>query len=198
MVIFIYIDINDSITLSKYGELADRKDYKYVRARIQDLYDPEQWDSYTNSQKKVFISWFVEQDSARQMEFFTPTELMEMGIEFHIKSTQSREIRMNYTVGLVFSRLEWGDANDVIDDMDKVYEKANGDKYCWNLWRKYLKNGREGTEEGDPEGLFDYIEAREGTRWNGNGLIKKSYKPKYGTLTDLSIGLIQILKYGNY
>ncbi len=50
-------------------------------------------------------------------------------------------------------------------DADIIMNDVSAD----NLLELYVRNGREGTLEGDPEGLFDYIEARSSTKYATTG-----------------------------
>jgi hypothetical protein len=67
------------------------------------------------------------------------------------------------------------------------------------LYHKYLLFGREGTVEGDPEGLFDYIDSRVGTSYENTGLKNKSISPSgFATVSDFADYLLDIIKYGKY
>lgn len=67
-----------------------------------------------------------------------------------------------------------------------------------DLYFKYLELGIQGTVEGDDEGLFDYILARNGTSYSASGLKLKLWSPIGTDMVLLSNKMIDILKNGIY
>jgi len=162
------------------------KDYKAARAKIYaSVVSAGGFVNLTAAQKIVASKWFVVTKSDRDT-VHTQSQQVAYGEVFHVNSKESRRIRMQKAITQCYNRLTQADANTVIND-------ANG------LVEKYIEYGREGTVEGDPEELFDYIEARAGTTYVVTGLAAKTFVPTdAGTLAQLVTDLMNILKNGIY
>lgn len=198
-----YADISSIENYDEFGACTG-KDYKYIRSCMKEFMlsivheDFSRWNDLSLNEKKVAIKYLVSEIPVYlTTQVYSIPELRVIGLEFHKNSLNCRDTRFNVCCGELFSRLSVNDANDIINDMDSCYD-AGGREYCLLLGTKYIRYGREGTVEGDPEGLFDYLEARTGTSFETWGLAAKSITPNYGTLQDCVDSLMDILKNGNY
>jgi len=179
-----YEDVSTIENWKTYGPLL--KDYKFIRREIQVLVVMIGWESLTLEEKRIASSMFAVAQAERN-EVDTTQEQVAHGVDFHECSIESREARLNRGVSEILNRLEWADAQDVVSSLGTQ-----------SLDTSYLHFGREGTLEGDPEGLFDYIEARVGTSFETTGLAAQAYVPTSGTLASLIVDLMSILKDGIY
>lgn len=186
----------------KYGHHTG-KDYKVRRKEIQTrvytkiLGNPDNWDMLTLAEKKIASKYFLVPRVLRDT-VHTDLEQNNNGLIFDEESCAVRSQRYKMIKPLLYNRLEMEDANEVIDDMWEIYAKVNGKEYTRSLVENYIMAGREGTLEGDPEGIFDYVLARTGTSFEHTGLLQKGFVTTYGTLQELCNKFIDILKNGNY
>jgi len=142
------------------------------------------FSSLTDDQKALASKWFIV-DKADRDTVHTDAEQILNGAEFHKRSVEARRQRELIAVSTIYNRLVKADADEVVDDTN-------------DLVIKYVKRGREGTIEGDPEALFDYIDARVSTGYESTGLRAKNFTPLVGTIGDLADDIMDILKNGNY
>lgn len=169
------------------------KDYKFVRNEMKLLViaavntDYSNWaGGLTDDEKKIACKHFLAPKSLRDA-IYTDAEQESFGESFHNGSVMSRNKRAAKAVGKLYNRLNTADADIVIDDIE-----AN------KILKKYSEFGREGTIEGDAEGLFDYLEARTGTQFNTTGLKAKGWSPNGITLDALVSEVMEVMKFGNY
>lgn len=162
-------------------------DYKKWRAWLQQYQLSTGFDNLPSNEKLIIAQNFAcnNTDIFSQLPLLSDRE--KYGNVFHIFSVNCRRQRMNKCVSVIYNRLQISDANEIINDV-----KAN------SLYDNYIDFGREGTLEGDPEGIFDYIESRVGTSYEDTGLASKSFTPIEGSLSDIVVKTIDILKNGNY
>lgn len=176
----------------KYGSLLDY-DYKYIRSRVIEICinktnNYTELENLSQSERDIMINLvaapieIIEQISGELFE-----RIVE---EWDKNSSSSRSKRWSKAKMYVFRKLSQQDAKSVL-----VEVTMNGD-----LVTRYL-GGIEGTEEDNgEEGIFDYILAKEGTSFEGNGLKSKNFVPKENgtTIEDVCTGIINILKEGVY
>jgi hypothetical protein len=188
-----WTDITSITNIDKYGT-ASGKDYKYVRKEIKTLVyaiagaDLSNWNNLSAPEKVMASKYFVVPKSYRDL-VHTDSEQIEYGIGFNTKSIESRISRRAKAISVIYNGLAMSDADETIDDVSNTS----------NLLYKYINFGREGTVEGNPEALFDYLEARTGTAYATTGLKAKAFTPiGYANMEALVAGVIDILKNGNY
>lgn len=162
-------------------------DYKFVRKEIGILVITKGWTTLTPAEKSVAASWFVVAKTQRD-ELFTTNQQIRLGLQFHKSSITARAGRAAYAMMDLYNRLSKTDADTVINDISVD-----------NLLDLYINTGREGTLEGDSEGLFDYIEARTGTKYAATGIISKAITPVgTHTLQQVVDHIMKILRDGNF
>lgn len=175
-----YLDISTIENWEKYGPYcfgqANFNDWKKLRAEIKALVDSIGWGSLTDPQKEIASEYHTVGQSDRD-SVHTIDEQIAHGLVFHSESVRSRIKRRNYATTLLKNYLDKADNDEVIDDMRDS-----------KLLSRYTDFGREGTVEGDPEGLFDYIDARAGTTWASGGgspgLRAKGFTPTHSLTMD--------------
>lgn len=161
-----------------------RLDFKQHRKMIAIVAAVTGWSNLSLEQKQKASSIFAVQKSYRD-EVHTAAEQEANSLIYHTSSIQSREARMTCCEAKVYNRLLPADADVVINDM-KTY----------GLTISYIRHGREGIEEGDAEGVLDYIQATEATTYELTGLVTKGFTPITGSLQDLVDELVAIIKDG--
>ncbi len=182
-----YKDFSSIFNWRHYGMKSNR-DYKFIRARIQELYVSIGWSNLSTEEKEICCQYFVVLQ-VNQDEIYTIEEQIKFGETFHKKSVECRRHRSNKTSTEIYNRLQKVEADEIIDDM---YTSTN-------LLNKYIEFGREGTVEGDPEGAFDYLESRVGTSYENTGFKNKSFVPSgMADMPEFSVYLMNILKTGDY
>lgn len=171
--------------LDKYGYQS--KDYKYVRNKmITYITNAGGFTNLNTVEKEIAVRYFCVVKSDRDT-VYTTAQQIQLGKVYYLNSVTSRQARMTAAMMEIYNKLSKTDADVVLDDVvDNLLDV------------KYATYGREGTLEGDPEGLFDYIEARSGTAYVSTGLAAKGYTPTDGTLQDLVDACMNILKSGEY
>ncbi len=197
-----YVDISNIVNWSKFG-INTGRDYKFVRNEIKILViaiagvDFTNWNNLTENEKIIASEYFCAPYSCRIL-MHTLQEQHVFAKIFNDSATQSRKDRFDHAISIIRTKLTWDDTQEVVDEMMEQYEKPTTRKFNRNLANNYIYYGREGTVEGDPLGLFDYIEARVGTYYETLGLAAKGYIPETGTLAELVTEIMDILKNGNY
>lgn len=176
-----YADVSTIENWANYGHLI--KDYKYIRSRIAGLVVSIGWSSLSTTEKEIASEYFAVGQTERN-EVHTIEEQVTNGTAYHKESVACRQMRLDRAVSEVYNCLTDTDAETVISDVTGGLSEA------------YVHFGREGTLEGDPEGLFDYIEARSGTSYVLTGLAAKGFTPTQGTLQDLVDDIMAILQNG--
>ena len=119
-----------------------------------------------------------------------------LGIQYHERSVEARQVRMAYATGEVHSRLS-PNGGIVMQD---IITGAN------NMFITFVFFGVEGSLEDGPwdspddqiEGIADYIYGRSGTEFDGTGLLQKGWTPNGMTLSELCDKLYDILIKGEY
>lgn len=178
-----YEDISSIRNWWKYGTNLN-KDYKFIRREIMNMVSSVGWLNITPEEKIIAATIFAVGKTERAVIFNIEDQILN-GIIFHKQSVKSRVTRENRAVSEIYNRLTPGDQADLLNDIS-------------NLIDIYVKFGIEGTLEGDPEGLFDYLESRSNTSYATTGLLSKNYSVEGMTINQLSNTLIDILKNGNY
>ena len=174
------------------------KDFKLARKELSnELTTRGGFYNLAPLEKKIASRWFIVAISDRNT-VHSFSEQITNGIFFHTNSVASRQSRYTAAVVEVYTRLASTDADEVIDDLWEIFTKVNGKQYSRSLAENYIQCGREGTVEGNPDGLFDYVLARANTAFSSSGLKAKLITPNYGTLDELCDRIIDILKNGNY
>ncbi len=176
-----YVDVSSIENWKKYGRRTS-KDYKFVRNEIKLLANAEGWSNLNASEKDIAAKLFLVNQSKRT-ELYTIKEQIKQGFRFHGRSIKVRDQRWSYAEMELLNRLGKTNWRTVWDDLNEN-----------NLVSQYVNNGLEGTVEGDPVGLFDYLDARVGTVYEANGLRGKGF-PNIDQITDM---IIDIVKNGNY
>jgi hypothetical protein len=112
----------------------------------------------------------------------TTEERLAAGEEFHRQSIAARSARFQKASTLVYNSLSKADAQEI------VYEITQ-----FNLAYNYIQFGIEGTEQGDIDGLFDYLNST--GVFSGMGLRDKRFSTTNGlTLAQLADKCLNILK----
>lgn len=186
-----YQDIGSIENWATYGRNGTHNgrpiDYKFIRKEIYILVVASGFVNLTTPEKEIAAQWFVVDHLDRDTMYTTPQQIV-YGAVHHANSVEAREARAGYVMMELYNRLETADINTVMTDV------SNDD-----LLHLYITNGREGTLQGDPEGLFDYMAAVSGTSYSGTGFAAKAITPLDGvTLAALTDQICTVLKDGIY
>lgn len=182
-----YMDYSSILHWSLYGDRADR-DYKFIRARIAELFLIAGWSNLSTEQKEICCRYFVV-PKTNQDEIFGVSDQVANGVLFNKNAVASRAARINSASSEIRNRLQKSEAVEI---MNEIFTSEL-------LYDKYINFGNEGTLEGDGEGLFDYVESRVGTSYENAGLVNKNFTPNgYADMSAFSVHLMDILKNGNY
>lgn len=176
-----YEDISSITAWATHGA-STGYDYKVVREEIAALVTSIGWESLDAGEKEIASKYFVV-DKASRDEVYTTIQQIGLGLLHHKASVEARTLRYAKASMEVYNRLSPAESKVVIGDVA-------------DLGFKYVQYGIEGTVEGDPEGFFDYLEARSGTSYENTGLATKTYEPDGMTLAQLVTRLMDILKLG--
>lgn len=119
-----------------------------------------------------------------QLQFLTEDELKQASIIFNRRAIDDRRARYLVLVPYLYNYLTYLQCVEIMNEIvDPDY-----------LFR-YIELGVEGTSEGDPAGLFDYVMGTEGTIFEGGGLINKPFTPRGNlTMTDIANNIMSVLK----
>lgn len=162
-------------------------DYKAARAAMIASVASIGFSNLSLRDKKIASKWFAVTKADRDT-VHTLEEQIAYGKDFHLSSVKARRARLTAVKMEIYNRLTYSQVNDIMVASNFEVTGTN-----------YVELGREGTEEGNAEGLFDYIEARLGTLWELTGLKVQAYIPLgMANCTELSTRLMDILKNGNY
>lgn len=184
-----YVDISSITTWHSVGRTL--KDYKYIRNEIMILANTIGWANLSTEEKTIVANLFAVEKVKRD-EIYNTNQQVNLGLLHHKNSIEARATRLAIVQMNLFNRLDKADWEEVA--IDTV-----------NLLDSYVNHGREGTVEGDLEGLFDYVDgsARTGTSWDGSGsgvgFRDKAYSVEgYGNCSLFADYILDILKNGNY
>lgn len=182
-----YNDVSSIFNWHSFGKRTGR-DYKFIRERIREFYSQTTWEQLTLEEKKICCQYFLV-SSSEMNSLFNINEQIEMGKLFHENSQKSREKRLEKITAELMNRLLPSEYNEIIEDIFSTNM----------LYNKYLLFGREGILEGDPVGIFDYIESRSGTIYENNGFRNKPFNPiGFNNNLEFSVYLMDFIKYGKY
>lgn len=180
------------INWDKYGSqrlgcVPDLNDWKKLKQEIGLIFSAATWANLTTPAKEIASLYFVASKTERDQVYSTAIQL-ENGKEFHLRAVYSRTFRIKTFMSVLCNYLLKADKDDAVDEMTSN-----------NLLYSYIDFGIEGTVEGDPEGLFDYIDARAGTTWASGGaspgLRGKEYVPIGITIEQLADKCLNKLKF---
>ncbi len=193
-----YEDISSIENWHKFGTCIN-KDYKFIRNEIMTLVwtkmmgDPNNWILLTDIEKLIAAEWFVVPKELRDTVYNIEEQIAFAEI-FDMNSVISRDIRHKKAKYELYNRLNFNDANEVLNEIEKSVSLLTH-----NLRESYIYYGREGLLEGDPEGLFDYFRSQVGSSFENNGFLDHTYIIEgYSTIQEFSVKLLDILKNGNY
>lgn len=182
-----YIDISTIRNWYIYGDRINR-DYKFIRQQIKLLVIAIGWDSMTLAEKQLASQYFVVPIEYRT-QIYTLDEQIKYGKAFHLESIKTRDHRIARAMGEIMNRLIPAECYVILEDL---YTSMM-------ILDKYVQFGREGTLEGDPDGLFDYVESRAGTMFAGAGFREKGFTPLgFANMTDFSTFIMDIVKNGDF
>lgn len=159
------------------------KDYKRLRKELAEFVVANS-NNLTEEQLKVASQNFVVPQEIRNT-FYSLEEQMELGRVFHNNSVKARAKRINVATIECFNRLELQQTFELVQEM------SNG-----QLIRNYVDYGIEGTSEGDPVGIYDYLNST--ATFSEDGLLNKNWNPIGTTIIGLKDRLMAILRDGDY
>jgi hypothetical protein len=170
-----------------YGYKVER-DFKFIRSNIIKIVNSTGWVNLSLTEKQIAADYFA-CSQANQNEIYGIDQQINNGNSFHLKSTESRKLRISKVISQLKNRL-------TKEECEVILNEVVGVNF---LLSKYIDFGEEGTLEGDSEGLFDYIESRPGTLYEFTGFINKSYIPVgFDSMFSFSTFLMLTLKHGDY
>lgn len=159
------------------------KDYKRLRTELYTYVSSIGFSNLSEEEKKIAVKNFVVGKNDRDT-VYTLAEQIEYGKIFHKKSTEAREQRFFKGIVELYNRLTYEQIQILVEETQ-------------HLVFKYINYGIEGTDVGDVEGLWDYIQAKTGTSFETTGLPTKNWTPIGCTMQELVQKLMNILLYGN-
>lgn len=175
---------NGSLTVIANGY--GTKDYKKQREDLREYVSLTGFANLPEEHKEVASKNFVVERADRDT-IHTLEQQIEFGIEFHKKSIACRKERQIRMMAELYNKLSKSEYEEVITTMEEN-----------SLPQYYVDFGREGTEVGDEEGLYDYLQATSGTKFQETGLAAKNYSPVGTTMSGLVCDCMNIVKSGNY
>jgi len=145
------------------------------------------FNSLSLEEKKIASKWFIVERTERGSVHSLQEQVIN-GKWFDSNSKEARRQRFSVAMSEIYNRLTKEEVFQVLSTMGN------------DIVEKYITYGTEGTVEGDLiEGLFDYIEARNGTSWSATGLAAQSFTPTgMSNCSELATKLMDVLKNGNY
>jgi len=189
-----WTNITSTANIDVYWSYCGR-DYKYARKQIMLLLEVTAGVDYSNfaalsaNDKLLACKWAPNKVGA--VNFATTitdaAQRQEILKNFDVSSQFSRQTRYNALRIYILSKSQITDALNLLKDADKD-----------GLVQSYV-GGIEGTEQGDPVGLFDFIQAVTGTEYQSTGMAARAITPIDGsTLASVVTGCMDIIKNGNY
>jgi len=150
----------------------------------------------TAIEKKIVAIHFASTGTDVASEFPLLWDRVSNGMSsFHSNGIESREQRMRWCESLIYNTVLSATATTVIN---RIITPVTADK--GSLWSNYIRYGREGTQSGDPEGLFDYVNSVTGTTFVTNGLLEDITGGTTGEIPESEIiqRVNDCLQYGIY
>lgn len=185
-----YRDITSVTNIHSFWTYTGR-DYKYakdvMKEHVISLATDEEtgFNALAPQEMGIAAQWSVGAH-AQHVSVLGLDNLVMAGQYYSLMTMKSREKRLSRAISEVYNRL--------FDNKETVLTDANND----GLITSFL-NGREGTLQGDAEGLIDYINATASTAYELTGLRAKAWSPEgYTNMNDFCDYLIDILVNGNY
>lgn len=166
----------------------DYSDYKSARVALYvAMMTKGGFNNLSDEEKRIASKWFIVERTERS-SVHTLQEQVTNGKWFDSNSKEARRQRFSVAMSEIYNRLTKEEVFQVLSAMGN------------DIVEKYITYGTEGTVEGDLiEGLFDYIEARNGTAWSATGLAVQTFIPSgMANCSELATKLMDILKNGNY
>lgn len=167
------------------------QDFKYVRDQIKQIVldagsgdEDTGFNTLTNPQKQICCELLIGSHAARLGFLGSHNTMVLLGLAYHKQASEARNIRFAYAIQEAHTRLP-DNAKEIPGEVSTQIID-------------FIYFGIEGTQEGDPEGLMDYLYGRAGTTWDAAGLINKPWTPDGITLTQLVNNLYDILHKGEY
>ena len=138
----------------------------------------------TPEQLKEAASNFAVPVEVRNM-FLSADEQVKLGEIFNFLACQDRQCRIDRITSFLMNYLTYA----------QVLELAVDIKNYGDLVSQYILYGSEGTTEGDPPALFDYIESTPGTPYENTGVASKNFIPQHEiTLAQLIQKVMGVLR----
>lgn len=188
-----YEDITDIYSLHKWGG-STRRDYKFVRDQIKQMVvDLGSGDEDAGflllpvEGKLVCCEHKIGSHALREAVVGT-SNLVLFGLQYHKQVTEARQVRAAYVTSILWNRLP-NNAQEVLEEVISLQD---------NMFITYVFFGREGTVEGDPEGITDWLYGRAGTSFENTGLLQKNWTPSGMTMEELVDTIYDIAHNGNY
>lgn len=179
-------EVDDIVELSEISDELDGIDAKTVRERLIELAQAKAGVNYENwgpalssKEKEELVKWFAAPKVLRDTVFTTDDQQFEFGRKFFIKKSRAaRQRRFDAILSDIFSSIkEKLDKLEIVQDImhceiAKINDAPN--TVIVNLHDYYITFGAEGTEMGDGEGVYDYIDGTAGTTFENGGLRGKT------------------------
>ncbi len=177
-----YQELPDIEDWHKCGENAGA-DYKCIRKCIATIAAITGWGNLSTTEQQLVAQYFATVKSNRD-EHYTTEQQIELGKAFHAYSVEARAHRVNQVRLELYNRLLPAEIATIMVNI------GNLDNY-------YVFNGHEGTESGDPEGLYDFLDATVGTSYELTGVRAMTLTPEgYTDGDDFVDSMLVILRDG--
>lgn len=176
------IEISSIKNWNRYGSEAGC-DYKFIRREIMVIAAAQGFSNLVAEEKEIAAKMFAVSKTDRDTLFALEAQI-EHGRVFHHESVRCRRSRARSLEVELYNRIG-GETTGQMIDLGAI---------PLNL---YIQFGREGTESGDSSGIYDVIQATEGTAYETTGLAALSAITPYGmTLAQLVDRCMDILRNG--
>ena len=144
------------------------QDYKFVRDEVKGIISDAGggnietgFDTLTNSEKDIAVSMIISSHSKRLAHVGSHNDLKTLCLTYDQRLKPIRQMRVDIARQELHARIP----NNALE--------AEGE--AAQLIDKYIDFGIEGTTEGDPEGVLDWVFGRAGTTYAAAGLLQKPW-----------------------
>ena len=191
-----YADITTVENIHKYGFDIEGYDYKKVRNIIKDLVETIGFSNLTANEKYIATIHKIGTHAERLSALNGNVEnLVLIGLQYHVKVSDVRKIRLGFAVAEVHNRLGF-----ITIGPYTAAEIILSEILPYNYLYTFTELGLGGLCDNDnSEGLFDYLNSTVGSTWELTGLRSKPWTPEGMTdMEEFCDKMLDILQNGNY
>lgn len=158
-------------------------DYKQYREGLKSVFaDTSGFNSQGTWEKELYAENMIS-TPAEALTVYSIDEMTVFGDMFHERSVNVRSWRMRRAESVFYARLGTSQAGPII-----------GDLLTYALKSKYIDYGIESKAIDGSDGIYDYLQATEGTIFESGGLPNAGLTPTGMTMQELSDECYKIMK----